>query len=124
MYADINNDLGLLLSLLYVILSDYWGRKPVLCLCLLGLILGKFWVIIVCELVIHLTAFIFFSFIYRHTVKLHPSADGLVIITINSTPKGGWVWCSLLRTGRLDRGNCLPLVKTSVLLISDEATSK
>ncbi|CAG8907285.1 unnamed protein product [Penicillium egyptiacum] len=39
---------GLLLSLPYGILSDHWGRKPVLCLCLLGLILGELWVIIVC----------------------------------------------------------------------------
>ncbi|CAG7949977.1 unnamed protein product [Penicillium nalgiovense] len=47
MYADINDDAGLLLSLPYGILSDHWGRKPVLCFCLLGLIPGEFWVIIV-----------------------------------------------------------------------------
>ncbi|KAJ5405754.1 hypothetical protein N7465_007038 [Penicillium sp. CMV-2018d] len=39
---------GLFLSLPYGILSDKWGRKPVLCLCLLGMILSESWVIIVC----------------------------------------------------------------------------
>ncbi|KAJ6054656.1 hypothetical protein N7444_003754 [Penicillium canescens] len=39
---------SILLSLPYGILSDHWGRRPVLYLSLLGIILSEFWIRIVC----------------------------------------------------------------------------
>lgn len=39
---------GILLSLPYGVLSDHWGRKPVLYLGIVGLILGETWVRLVC----------------------------------------------------------------------------
>ncbi|KAJ5245554.1 hypothetical protein N7489_005650 [Penicillium chrysogenum] len=39
---------GLILSLPYGILSDRWGRKPLLYLSVLGILLGEIWVRIVC----------------------------------------------------------------------------
>ncbi|KAJ5126542.1 hypothetical protein N7448_007321 [Penicillium atrosanguineum] len=39
---------GILLSLPFGVLSDHWGRKPVLCLSCLGLLLSETWVRAVC----------------------------------------------------------------------------
>ncbi|GAD97260.1 hypothetical protein PVAR5_5933 [Paecilomyces variotii No. 5] len=39
---------GILLSVPYGVLADHWGRKPVLLLGILGLLLGEIWVRIVC----------------------------------------------------------------------------
>ncbi|KAJ5493690.1 Major facilitator superfamily domain general substrate transporter [Penicillium fimorum] len=39
---------GLLLSLPYGVLSDHWGRKPIVYLSMLGILLGEIWVRIVC----------------------------------------------------------------------------
>lgn len=40
---------GILLSLPFGILSDHWGRKPVLYLSVLGLMLSETWIRLVCK---------------------------------------------------------------------------
>lgn len=45
---------GLILSLPYGVMSDRWGRRPLLYLSLLGILLGEIWVRIVCKLAIEL----------------------------------------------------------------------
>ncbi|OQE40910.1 hypothetical protein PENCOP_c005G08128 [Penicillium coprophilum] len=39
---------GLVLSLPYGVLSDHWGRRPIIYLSMLGILLGEIWVRIVC----------------------------------------------------------------------------
>lgn len=41
--------LGILFSLPYGVLSDHWGRKPVLYLGILGILLSETWIRIVCR---------------------------------------------------------------------------